>query len=168
MPKSKIVEVSSGKDKNWGRLMVMKFTEEEKGRKSAFHKSSTIWKEDTPSDRHIIVYDLITGEGATFDLSKDLVPQLYKHQIWVCVLYEPFLVWLQEFMKKNSFNNIPDFVELEAEKEYTGFRHGTWIETLSDDVKEFVLTNQILVGMKTPASLIAFLKKLFPDTKSVS
>ena len=43
---------------------------------------------------HIWVMDVLTGEGACFKPRGLASADLHKHKVWVCPLFEPFLIWL--------------------------------------------------------------------------
>lgn len=67
------------------------------------------------------VLDLQTGEGAYFRHGGCAVADLNKHAIWVCPLYEPFLVWL--YGQKPDLATLPESVELpQAESALYGYR----------------------------------------------
>lgn len=48
------------------------------------------------------ILDLQTKEGAFFDLKFDIIPQLEKHQIWVCPMYPLFLERCANLYKVDS------------------------------------------------------------------
>lgn len=126
--KSKIIEATQTSEVNWGKFLVQEF-DEEWGRRSALPGNDL----DMPvlaqrgwAPYHILVTDLETGEGAMFS-KRDPMP-LYslaeKHQIWVCPLFEPFLLWLcnQDF---ESVEELPEFVSLDTSFEaLSGYRRG--------------------------------------------
>jgi hypothetical protein len=60
---------------------------------------------------HLWVLDLETGEGACFKPGGLASADLQKHKIWVCPLFEPFLVWLYE-QKLDDLQQPPDHIDL--------------------------------------------------------
>lgn len=91
-----IIEAES--DFNWGKFCIAKFTRYELRRPSFVDVGSpfasligTRWG---GQHDHLFVLDLQTGEGALFRHGGNPAADLYKHQIWVCPLFEPFLTWL--------------------------------------------------------------------------
>lgn len=123
---TKIIEASSGMMGNWGRFMLMQYQDAERNYPTHYQLTTedragrripgvpmTIWVNDYPPEHAVIwILDLITGEGATFDLEQELPEQLHRHQIWVCPLYQPFLVWLQGFVKAHRDELAPSYDKL--------------------------------------------------------
>jgi hypothetical protein len=90
--KLKFVEVTNGLA-NWGKFAIGTFTPEEWQQRAVIDGGSLIagrgW-----TDRHIWVLDLQTGEGAMFRPGGSAKADLDKHALWVCPMYEHFLIWL--------------------------------------------------------------------------
>jgi len=139
---TKIIEaVQPGVPQNWGKFMVMHPDVEWK--RSAATPGCEVeaapeilamlgWEPEHIADRsllaqigwglnHIIVFDLQTQEGAAFFPGGDASHDLSKHRIWVCPLFEPFLIWLYE-QDLDELSALPDSVEVEAEFELAGYR----------------------------------------------
>lgn len=90
---------------NWGKFAVGVFGPEEWLRPTMLPAAGGLpmlvsrgWSKTT-----MLVLDLQTGEGALFNPHGSAHADLQKHQIWVCPLFEPFLVWLYEFVQKPTF-----------------------------------------------------------------
>lgn len=62
-------------------------------------------------NRHIIVFDLQTREGASFRPGGYPKADLDKHKIWVCPLFEPFLAWLYQ-QNLDDLDALPSYVDL--------------------------------------------------------
>lgn len=104
--KSIIVEATNGG--NWGKFMISQFEGFEWSRRSQIDHNALIRSRGwTP--RHIMVFDLQTGEGAMFLPGGIASADLNKHRIWVCPLFEPFLEWL--YTQPNPMD-IPALIEL--------------------------------------------------------
>lgn len=89
---------------NWGKFLVGRFTDEW-SRASMLPGLSEdlqiiarlpLLQQRGWGERHIMVFDLETGEGAVFRHGGLAKADLHKHKIWVCPLFEPFLEWLYE------------------------------------------------------------------------
>lgn len=165
---TKIVEVQAEGSGNWGVFKLWQFREMDINQISAIHPTATVWGAlRPPTLRDVVIWDLRTREGAMFDLSAELVPQLYRHQIHVCVLFEPFLVWLQNFLRTDRFEAIPVVVTLSAAQapptELLGWRHGDWIKTLPEEAVTYLQALHHVTSLPPlPRSLALLLKKLFP------
>jgi hypothetical protein len=61
--------------------------------------------------QHLGVWDLQTGEGAIFLPGGSAQADLSQRNIWVCPLYEPFLIWLYQ-QDLSDLQALPDYVEL--------------------------------------------------------
>lgn len=111
---------------NWGKFCVGVFDDEEWERRSEVgHAGRPLlpqlgWARDHV---HLWVLDMQTGEGAyfqhggvaTYDLNS-------KHAIWVCPMFEPFLVWLYQ-QDVSDLDALPQVVELpDAEFSFSGYR----------------------------------------------
>lgn len=86
---------------NWGKFMVARFTPEEWARRSVISdeaggggEGGTLLTGRGWSQKHLLIFDLQTGEGAVFFPGGIAAADLAKHKIWVCPLFEPFLDWL--------------------------------------------------------------------------
>ena len=93
---TRFIEASNGW--NWGKFMVGQFDGDEWGRTSEVAPGEHLVAGRGWSHAHVLVVDLQTGEGAVFapwgharhDLNST-------HGVWVCPLFEPFLVWLYDW-----------------------------------------------------------------------
>lgn len=115
--KTKIIEASNGRGNpaNWGKFLVGRFDILEWSKRSVLPGNTT---RDVPllvqlghSRAHIFVMDLQTCEGAMFLPGGYARADLEKHRIWVCPLFEPFLVWLYQ-QDLTELSLLPDHVEL--------------------------------------------------------
>ncbi len=117
---------------NWGKFAVGRWTTDELREPTRFpgcegQKIVNLsgWGRD-----HIWVFDLQTGEAARFHTNNpipvDVPHQLRKHKIWVCPMFEPFLVWLWGHITAAGFNwweALPRTVELpDAPFDFAGYR----------------------------------------------
>lgn len=73
------------------------------------------------TQRHLWVMDLQTGEGAMFFPGGSAHADLEKHAIWVCPMFEPFLVWLYQ-QDLSDPSKLPHAVRLEGESALYGYR----------------------------------------------
>lgn len=90
--KYRFVEATSNAG-NFGKFMVVSFTDDDWAEQSVVEGFPLIASRGwTP--KHILVFDLQTGEGAMFLPGGLASADLNKHRIWVCPLFEPFLEWL--------------------------------------------------------------------------
>lgn len=124
---TKFVEATNG-EKNWGKFMVLRFGHTEHTHASALGAqfpeldgasllATTGW-----SPRHIIVFDLQTGEGARFLPGGYAHADLNKHKVWVCPLFEPFLEWLYR-QDLTDLSTLPAHIDLpNAPFEFAGYR----------------------------------------------
>lgn len=120
---TKLIEVTNGESANWGKFLIGQFSDMEWVQRSALPMPTAREGEWPPSiissqgwtERHVLVLDLATGEGALFapwglataDLNQ-------KHQIWVCPMFEPFLTWLYAFTRERTgwFEDLPKHIDL--------------------------------------------------------
>lgn len=123
--KTKFVEATNGPF-NWGKFMLGRFTEEEWQRRSAITEdegglmlTGRGWDAD-----HLLIVDLQTGEGSIFRPGGLARADLTKHRIWVCPLFEPFLVWLyrQDLTDLEALPASVDFTQEEAPFSFRGHR----------------------------------------------
>lgn len=109
---------------NWGKFMVGRFTQDEWDRRSEVDGRRLVAGRGWDRHRHLLVFDLQTGEGALFWPHANGMARmdLAKHKIWVCPLYEPFLEWLY-LQDPDDLDVLPDRVELmDAEPSMYGYR----------------------------------------------
>lgn len=115
--KTKIIEATNG-PQNWGKFMLGRFTDEwgypshvslfgsnESARGIALLRAVG-WTEE-----HLLVLDLQTGEGAIFRHGGLARADLDKHRIWVCPLFQPFLVWLYK-QDLSDLDALPNHIDL--------------------------------------------------------
>jgi hypothetical protein len=82
---------------NWGKFSVGVMDEEWAWRSVVDNDTNTPLLARLGWARsHIWVMDLQTGEGALFRPGGSAHADLYRRQIWVCPLFEPFLEWLYQ------------------------------------------------------------------------
>ena len=126
---TRIIEASSPQG-NWGKFLVGRFDQQEWGRRSSTPGVMTQRPLMTQvpllaklgwGPEHIFVMDLQTGEGATFRHGGFAPADLNKHRIWVCPLFEPFLVWLYR-QDVATLANLPAWVSLDAPLAMAGYR----------------------------------------------
>jgi hypothetical protein len=131
-----IVEATNGP--NWGKFLVGLFGGEEWSRQSVLSDSGVSLLTQIGHDATVplvFVLDLQTSEGAVFTPPTRLdhtdaqwaelaricaANDLSKHQVWVCVLFAPFLAWLYT---RKSFDDLPARVALDAPFAMRGHRH---------------------------------------------
>jgi hypothetical protein len=95
---------------NWGKFMVCRFTPEEWAYRSAITDRPLLTAVGWAST-HVFVVDLQTGEGGIF-LPHGLAPaDLDNHRIWVCPMFEPFLIWLYE-QDLTDLETLPALVQI--------------------------------------------------------
>lgn len=116
--KTKIIEGTNGF--NWGKFLVGQYNSEEWAKRSEIDGSLLLrgrgWSED-----HIWVMDLQTGEGLCVRHGGMAVADLNKHKVWVCPMFEPFLIWLYK-QKIDDIDSLPSLVQLEGESSLAGYR----------------------------------------------
>lgn len=119
---TKFIEVTNG-PRNWGKMMLGRFTPEEWSRKSIVSPEHfLLWGRGWSRD-HIFVLDLQTGEGGIFMPGGSARADLNKHKIWVCPMFEPFLEWLYKQPDLSDLDKLPALVDLpEAEFQMSGYR----------------------------------------------
>lgn len=127
--KTRIVEatqsVKSGP--NWGKFLISQF-DTEWDYKSRIDPGAKLlergcrWRDPGM----FWVMDLQTREGAAFSPGGSARLDLSDHRVWVCVLFEPFLVWLYAWADIHGGldpDALPDVVELPyAEPALVGHR----------------------------------------------
>lgn len=96
---------------NWGKFMVGRFSEDEWQARSSLDPDHRLLPGRGWSHRHILVWDLETGEGAIFLPFGVAAADLHKHRVWVCPMFEPFLSWLYQ-QDLDDLEGLPSIVEL--------------------------------------------------------
>lgn len=105
---TRFVEASNGL--NWGKFLVGRFEAEEWALRSQVDDRGLIYGRGwTPE--HVIVWDLQTGEGSIFAPHGSAAADLNKHRIWVCPLFEPFLIWLYD-QDLTVLQELPSYIAL--------------------------------------------------------
>jgi hypothetical protein len=114
--------IETSNDFNHGKFMLARLDAAELRARSALpgYEESSLWHLGglRAFNKHTtLVFDLQTGEGATFTLARHGSPSadLTKHKIWVCPMFEPFLHWLYAQGLDHGAGDIaalPRFVEL--------------------------------------------------------
>jgi len=119
---TKIIEATNGF--NWGKFLVGRFDEQEWSYRSQVSDSGMpLLREIGWGPGHLWVLDLQTGEGGYFRVSPygHAHNDLNKHKIWVCPMFEPFLVWL--YQQDHDLKTLPAVVDLTgAESAFHGYR----------------------------------------------
>jgi hypothetical protein len=122
--KTKIIEANNG-PRNWGRFLVGRFDSEWSQRTAIEGALSTglLANHCGWTERHLLVLDLATGEGAVFKHGGYARADLNRrHRIWVCPLFEPFLAWLYQ-QDVTDLEALPAMVTLtDAPFEMQGYR----------------------------------------------
>jgi hypothetical protein len=120
----KIIEATNvtGGGINWGKFLLGRFDTEWE-RRSVITDSSTPLLHQIGWDRnHLWVMDLQTGEGAMFRPGGSAEADLHKRQIWVCPMFEPFLIWLYT-QNLRDLATLPNVVHLsDAPSAMWGYR----------------------------------------------
>jgi hypothetical protein len=119
-----IVEATNGpKDpNNWGKFLVMRPVEEWAYRSAVCGYPGPLLREIGWGSDLVIVFDLQTMEGATFEPGGVAAADLKKHGIHVCVLFEPFLEWLYD-RDLTDLSVLPSHVDLPGWKAaFAGYR----------------------------------------------
>lgn len=130
---TKIIEAAHGKDViagNWGKFMVMRHDAAEWAYRSAMDDRPLLRNIGT-NPNMIWVLDLQTLEGVSVRPGGSASADLNKHKVWVCPLFEPFLIWLYD-QDLSDLQALPALVELpDAEAAMHGYRR-SGDETRSD------------------------------------
>lgn len=95
----KFIEASN--DFNHGKFLLLRYDADERLTRSALpgYEGDSLLAGRKFDWEMTFVIDLQTGEGAAFTLDSGIDASHTlneKHRIWVCPLYEPFLIWLSE------------------------------------------------------------------------
>ncbi len=114
--KTKFIEATDATQFNWGKFMIGRFDPGEWARLSMMPMMGGVrlLVECGWTGNHLLVLDLETGEGSIFRPSVAAAAACdlgQKHQIWVCPLFEPFLVWLYQ-QDLNDLDALPGMVNL--------------------------------------------------------
>ena len=120
---TKIIEATNQRV-NWGKFMLGRFDHEWKQCSTISTLSTPLLREIGWDSSHLLVLDLQTGEGAIFRInpSGHAANDLRKHRIWVCPLFEPFLVWLYR-QDVSDLSALPAMIDLpDAEPALWGYR----------------------------------------------
>lgn len=123
--------VETGGQGNWGKFAVGMFDNTEWREEAKYPGCEEVgsllrWGCFVYPDLYWVL-DLQTKEGAMFHVGYGLaVADLRKHQIWVCPMYETFLVWLYKFAAANPktwWDILPRTVDLpHTPFEFAGYR----------------------------------------------
>ncbi len=109
---------------NWGKFGVGRWTRQELAEKTQYPgcEGQRIASLHGWGGDHVWLFDLQTGESARFYLNNprpvDVRSQLRTHQIWVCPMFEPFMVWLWNHVTVAGldwWDTLPRTVELPAD-----------------------------------------------------
>lgn len=133
-----IVEATTGPQGNHGKFLVGCFDAEWSYFSALKSPVAPVLDHEGWTPDHLLVLDLATGEAALFRPGGSARDDLDKHGIWVCPMYEGFLVWLWDrynaWVKEWSGRvvgpvdfilSLPPLVELtfdEAPFSWTGYR----------------------------------------------
>lgn len=128
------LEVTNG-PYNWGKLAVGTFESHEWEYVSQIAAEPLLARlGHGPTTR--LFLDLTTGEGALFNCSQALMPQLARHKIWVCPLYE---VGLKEFSDHDIHEAQekwrPHVDVQDALFQFEGYRRSALIRRLVDQAR---------------------------------
>ncbi len=108
---TKFIEATDKTEFNWGKFAVCRFEPHEWERPSEIDGGISLLAGRGWTAAHVLVLDLQTGESAIF-LPRGSVPaDLEKHAIWVCPMFEPFLVWLYQ-QDLSDLSKLPGLVNL--------------------------------------------------------
>lgn len=118
--KTKLIEATSNRF-NWGKFVLARFEEHELAARSAVDGTPLVLGRGWTTS-HLWILDLATGEGAYFAPTGLAKYDLDKHRIWVCPLFEPFLVWLRT-QDLTDLSLLPSVVDLpQAPNAMHGYR----------------------------------------------
>lgn len=124
---TRIIEATNGDPDhgayaNWGKFCVARMDTEWARRSVPCPTGGPLLSAIGWTLDHLWVLDLQTGEGAFFKPGGYAPADLQKHKVWVCPLFEPFLVWLYE-QDLSDLATLPDHVQLpNAEFSMVGYR----------------------------------------------
>jgi hypothetical protein len=121
---TRFIEATNG-PQNWGKFMVGRLTREELLRESAVAPGRPLLQQIGHNPAAILVFDLQTREGGLFVPGGIAAADLDKHRIWVCPLFEPFLVWLYA-QDLSDLDALPAVIDLpDAPFALAGYRRGS-------------------------------------------
>lgn len=106
---TKIIEVTNG-PQNWGKFLLGRFDNE--WQYNSVIGTGKLLRSRGHHEREILVVDLETCEGAIFSPGGMAKADLDKHRIWVCPMFEPFLVWLYKQDLMRPLTQLPSHVDL--------------------------------------------------------
>lgn len=145
--KVRFVEATNGF--NWGKFMIGAFDDE--WRKKSHVDEQPLLAGRGWTERHLLIVDLATGEGAIFLPGGSARADLNKHRVWVCPLFEPFLEWLYHYTKGFSLDRLPPTIHLpDAPSALTGFRRPGLDEVEEELGIEAIIALQAEVGIVEP------------------
>lgn len=139
--KTWIFEATQPGHGNWGKFLVGQMDERE------WTWPSQVPGNPTPgvpvlklrhkwSRAHLWIKDLETGEGALFRPGGYAKADLNQRRIWVCPMFEPFLVWLYEQLRAGkTLDELPKGVEIEADFDWAGYRRPGPVEVAREHVR---------------------------------
>lgn len=105
---------------NWGKFLVGRLTDE--WEHQSIIAPGPLLAQIGFNSQQIWVMDLQTCEGAAFLPGGSPTYDLKNHKIWVCPMFEPFLMWLYE-QDLTDLAALPNVVELpDAEFAISGYR----------------------------------------------
>jgi hypothetical protein len=137
---------------NWGKFAVGRWSNDELVEPTMFPgcEGQRITSLNGRGIDHIWVFDLQTGESARFHTNNpipvDVPDQLRKHGIWVCPMFEPFMVALWQFIRERPnmwWDELPRtmFVPDDTPFETAGYRRpGPYADILDrfDQIEELL------------------------------
>jgi hypothetical protein len=122
--RTKIIEVTNGF--NWGKFMLGQFDEEWSYRSKVDAETRMpLLRARGWGPEHLLVLDLQTGEGVVLRPGGNAKADLNEHRVWVCPMFEPFLMWLYKQPDPRKLYELPDIVtlsEAEAPSDFRGYR----------------------------------------------
>jgi len=100
----KFIEAGHSTPGNWGKFAVGRYTDAELIEPTRFPgcEGQRVVSLRGNGVHHIWVFDLATGEAARFTPGGHAKADLDSHKIWVCPLFEPFLVWLYQHIAEKG------------------------------------------------------------------
>jgi hypothetical protein len=120
--KTKFIEATNAEHGgiNWGKFLLARFEQAEWDRPSMVDNRPQLRSRGWTPD-HLLVLDLQTGEGALFYPNGCAKADLDKHAVWVCPMFEPFLIWLWT-QSVRDLDALPALVHLDAPSASHGYR----------------------------------------------
>lgn len=110
--RTKFIEATDATKFNWGKFLVAAFEAEDWHHSSLIDPlSGSLLGSRGWGPNHRLVVDLQTGEGCIFSPSGYAPADLQKHAVWVCPMFEPFLVWLYK-QDLSDISKLPSLVDL--------------------------------------------------------